>query len=202
MRHLASTFKAVKQDTIWYKMRVQKPSYQASKNNHFVYHRLTTSTALQSRSNRQKEPVGNSSSQYHRCRRQRQSNNKHPSSLSIPPVQTQHNETQNQPKSFFFTHPNQTKPPCPPHRIKDKKERKQENASCHSRRKWEGKKKSKGKKKVNKTDFSCLPRPHVCPPCFSRPASHPLSESTHTNLGSTRTNGRDETDETRTNGTG
>jgi len=121
MRHLASTFKAVKQDTIWYKMRVQKPSYQASKNNHFVYHRLTTSTALQSRSNRQKEPVGNSSSQYHRCRRQRQSNNKHPSSLSIPPVQTQHNETQNQPKSFFYPpKPNQTALPPPPYKRQER----------------------------------------------------------------------------------
>lgn len=138
MRHTASTFKTVKQGTIWYKMRMQKPSYQASKNNHFVYHNLTTSPALQNRSNRQKEPVNRSSSQCHRCRRQRESNQTN-TPLSLHPSQPKHNTTKSKTKpNLFFNppHPNQTKQTAlllPQY----KKMRKQENASCHSRRKWE-----------------------------------------------------------------
>jgi len=111
-------------------MRMQKPSYyQASKSNHFVYHRLTTSTALQNRANRQKEGVGHSSSIYHRYRRQRQSNNKHsPSPPIIPsPITTQRNPKPNQ---FFFlpipTKQNKTRsalllPRCKRIKIKGKK---------------------------------------------------------------------------------
>jgi len=178
---------------------MHKPSYQASKNNHFVYHSLTTSLCCRTdQTGRNNQWIVLAHNIIDVVGRGNQTN----TPLSLHPSQS---KTQQNPKlkpNLFLTHPTQTKPNKPPLLLprykKQEKSKKTHHVIVVVNEKKESTKRQRKKIKQILVVFACMPARLV----FSRPGSLPLSESTHTNLGSTRTNGRDETDgRTRREGT-